>query len=277
MIPRSAKPIVMNTSDRFPWYDGAWLRAFADVRHHLAVHDPVALAQFLAKTDVFRTSPEFSARHLQDVFTPDVMERVRTLTKSLTPSDLELHEAKSFGRWVVHDHPYLTELQREATNRVSALCGEEVEPCYNFLSMYTQLGRCPIHMDTPQAKYTLDICVDQSEPWDIHFSQIVPWPEDGVEGEDWSERVRSDPGLRFEAIALNPGEAVLFSGSSQWHFRDPIPKSGGRSFCDLLFFHYIPKGTAEFVEPTNWPTLFGRPELAELPGLKRLLERAARG
>ncbi len=261
------------STDRFPWYDGYWLRAFAEVREYLATHDPDTLQDFLAKTDVFRTDPGFSVRHLPTVCTPEVMEGVRSLTRSLSPSDLELHEAKTFGRWVVHNHPYLTELQRDATSRVSDLCGEEVEPRYNFLSMYTQLGRCPMHMDAPLAKYTLDICIAQSEPWDIHFSQVVPWPEQGVDPDDWVDQVRSDPDLRFESFALEPGEAILFSGSSQWHYRDPIPGAGGRSFCDLLFFHYIPKGTAELIEPTNWPTLLGRSELAELPGLRWLLDK----
>lgn len=266
----------MSKDKRFQWYDSAWLRAYADVRDLLREQDTDALDRFTEVMSIFRTDPSFQVKHIPEVFPSATMEEIRKVLKSLTPRELEIHEAQNFGRWVVHDHPYLTQLQAEVCDMVSRWAGEEVEPCYNFLSMYTQLGRCPVHMDTPQAKYTLDICVDQSEPWDIHFSQVVPWPEDGVPGMDWSERVRSDPALEFSSFALQPGEAILFSGSSQWHFRDPIPNGGSRSFCDLVFFHYLPKGTAELVEPANWPEILGIPELAELPSVAHLIERKGR-
>jgi hypothetical protein len=64
-------------------------------------------------------------------------------------------------------------MQRELVARVSDLVGEEVEPSYNFLSLYTRMGIFEPHLDAPSAKWTLDICIDQSEPWPIYFSQIT--------------------------------------------------------------------------------------------------------
>jgi hypothetical protein len=84
---------------------------------------------------------------------------------SLRPTDLELHEARTFGRFVVHDHPYFTELQQHIVPLVSAAVGEPVEAAYNFLSLYGGLGVCPPHMDSPEAKWTLDLCLNQSAPW----------------------------------------------------------------------------------------------------------------
>ena len=79
---------------------------------------------------------------------------------------------------------------------------------------------------------------------------------------DWEQRVKSDPQLRFSSYALQPGQALVFSGSSQWHYREPIDGAAHQAFCDLLFFHFVPRGTAELVRPENWAGLFDIPELA---------------
>ena len=58
------------------------------------------------------------------------------------------------------------------------------------------------------------------------------------------------------------GDAVVFSGSNQWHYRDALPKGPGRRFCDLLFLHYIPRGTSDLVAPKNWARIFDVADLA---------------
>ena len=248
----------------FPWYDALWLQSYVKAREFIAQQYPARLAGFVDSMQVLRTRPDFAVQHLSSVFDDPTLARIRTTIASLQPDDLDLNEIKSFGRWIVYNHPVFAELQATLTDRVSLLAGEEVEPLYNFLSMYTKLGHCPLHMDAPQAKWTLDICINQSEPWDIHFSQILPWPEQGVPEKDWQKSILSDPSNHFSTFALQPGEAILFSGSSQWHYRKPLPNRGGSAFCDLLFFHYIPKGTAAIANEHQWPEYFGIPELATL-------------
>jgi len=148
------------------------------------------------------------------------------------------------------------------TARVSALVGEEVEPCYNFFSMYWAMGICPVHMDAPQAKWTVDICIDQSDIWPIHFSRILPWPEPKDSyPDDWQAQIKSDPTLGFQSFELHPGNAIIFSGSSQYHYRDRIKNEAGKGFCNLIFLHYVPKGTNVFTDPENWAEYFGVPEL----------------
>ena len=144
------------------------------------------------------------------------------------------------------------------------MVGEPVEPAYSFLSLYGNLGVCPLHIDSPEAKWTLDLCVGQSSPWPIYFSQVCPWPElapDISPGSDWEEQIKRSPSLRFTSCTLEPGQAVVFSGSSQWHYRDAIPDGPGRKFAELLFFHFVPKGSAELRRPENWARLFGVREL----------------
>jgi hypothetical protein len=172
---------------------------------------------------------------------------------------------KRFGRFVVHDHPFFTELQNRTIDFVSEAAGEPVEASYNFVSLYKKVGVGAVHMDAPQAKWTLDLCIEQSAQWPIHLSQVVPWPEGLTLAEDdWEGAIKESPDYEFTSYNLEPGEALLFPGSSQWHYRDPLPLDGKEHFCSLVFFHFVPKGMYETVRPKNWARLFEVPELADV-------------
>lgn len=262
-----------SSGDRlYPWYDSMWLAQYTRAKAIIQTVRPGALADFVAAMRVFRTRSDFRVTDLDRVFDDGVMQEIRHTVKTLRPTDLEMHEARRFGRFVVHDHRFFTELQSRTVPLVSEVVGEEVVPQYNFLSLYSAMGVCPVHMDAPSAKWTLDLCIDQSGPWPIYFSEVLPWPEsDGGEGpqEGWEDALKRSPDIHFTAYTLQPGRAVVFSGSSQWHYRDAMPRSDGRQFCDLLFFHFIPRGTSELVQPSNWARLFGIAELAEVQDTTR--------
>jgi hypothetical protein len=253
----------------YPWYDSWWLADLAKARAALA-STPAVLERFDRDIDLLRTRPSFTTRVVDGVLDDETRTRVAELVASLRPADLDLSEAQSFGRFISRNQPYLSELQRRLTPFMSEQVGEPVEPTYNFLSLYGAPGVCTPHMDAPNAKWTLDVCLAQSAPWPIHFSQVVPWPEPGVPGSteaeagDWARAVLESPALSFEAVALEPGQAVIFSGSSQWHYRDRMPPGPGRRFCELLFFHYVPVGTRDLVCPDRWADLYDAPQLEGL-------------
>lgn len=250
------------------WYDSRWLAAYHGAKKVLRSTAPDRLEDFVRAFDILRTPSDFAPGHFPGVIAPELLEELRETVRAIPRESYELHEIKAMGRFVVHDWPRFSALQHSLTDSVSEWAGQAVEPCYNFLSLYTRLGVCEPHLDAPLAKWTLDICLNQSEPWPIHFSQIVPWPEEPRQlSEDWREAIVGDPALQFRSLAMQPGDAILFSGSSQWHYREPLPRDGGKHFCDLLFLHYIPKGTAELVIPANWPRLFDLPQLAAVPNL----------
>jgi len=254
-------------SPLYPWYDSGWLAKYVRARTIVQTTKPDRLAAFVDAFRVLRTRPDFQVRLFERPFDDDTLHEIRRVVQSLRPTDLELHEVQGFGRFVVHDHPFFTELQQRTVPLVSETVGEAVEMSYNFLSLYATQGVCPPHMDSPTAKWTLDLCVNQNVPWAIHFSQVCPWPDSEAEtwpDEGWENSIRESPSLHFTAYTLQPGQAVVFSGSSQWHYRDAIPLAGGRQFCDFLFFHFIPIGTAELVRPNKWARLFGIAELSEI-------------
>ncbi|MEY2879754.1 MAG: hypothetical protein RLZZ15_2134 [Verrucomicrobiota bacterium] len=250
---------------KLPWYDAIWLRQYLLAKEILGRVRPDLLADFVAAFDRLRTRPGFTTQHVRRVFDDTTIKTIQQTIRGLRTDRIKTHETKTLGRLLVHGHPYFTQLQRELTPFVSELAGEKVEPSYNFLSLYTKFGVCPIHMDAPRAKWTLDICIEQTEPWPIHFSQVIPWQENfGHTGENWQEELKRDPQLKFTAHTLHPGEAILFSGSSQWHYRNPLAPASGQGSCKLLFFHYVPEGMAQIADATKWAQIFGVPELREV-------------
>lgn len=249
--------------DKMAWYDSTFIRRFETAKRVLALFRPQDLDRFVAEFEILRTRPDFKIQHLDPVFDDETFAKVIATVRALPQTMLETHENGNFGRDVVHDLPYFTELQAALTQTVSEMAGEAVVPCYNFLSLYKGSGICRPHMDEPTAKWTLDICLEQSVGWPIHFSRIVDWP-DQPPPPGWSaSQIIDDPDLAFVSHVLEPNRALLFAGSSQWHHRQPIPQVTD-SFCTLLFFHYAPAGAKAVLYPELWHSHFGIPELEVL-------------
>ena len=254
-----------SSSAAFPWYDSPWLASFVRAEAFMRAHHPGRLEEFVRSFDVLRTDPDFKTKHVRDMISPEDHARLKALTVAEAGSPREKHEMLRFGRLIVHDAELCTELQARLTDRISDLVGECVEPCYNFLSLYNNLGVCAVHMDAPSAKWTFDYCIEQSSPWPIHLSQVRPWPEEWRhDGGDWNQAIRTDPANRFEPFTLHEGEAIVFGGSSQWHYRDRIAQRTATNFCHLVFFHYVPAGTQHLTDPGRWAEHFGIPALAEM-------------
>lgn len=251
------------------WYDSSWLNAYYAASDVVAQVAPSRLDEFVRSFDILRTSQGFVTRQLPNLLGSDMLEHVRSVIQAVPKDKLELHEMQAFGRFVVHDIPEFSTIQNSLVDQVSEWAGEPLEPSYNFLSLYTRMGVCNPHLDSPNAKWTLDLCIDQSDPWPIHVGQVVPWPDKSVQlGDNGTAGIKEDSSLEFTANILNPGDAIFFSGSSQWHYRDALPRDGGKRHCDLLFMHFIPRGSAELVRPKTWAALFDIPELASVPGIE---------
>ena len=249
----------------YPWYDSSWLTKYQRAKDVIRRVQPEKLPDFVAALSGLRTGADFRTKRIPGLFDDATMATIRQTIATFQLTDLELHELKRFGRFVVHDHPFFTELQKRTIDLVSEAAGEPVEASYNFVSLYKKLGVCAVHLDAPKAKWTLDLCIEQSAPWPIHVSQVVPWPEGlTLKEDDWQGAIKESPDHEFTSYNLEPGEALIFSGSSQWHYRDPLQLDGKEHFCSLVFFHFVPKGMLETVRPKNWARLFGIPELADL-------------
>lgn len=249
---------VMHGLPAFDWYDSHFLARFEAARRFLRLARPEALDRFTQAFSPLTTRPDFRVRHLHDVLAPEAFDALIREVGAIPPRSLKSYESAAFGRRILHDLPALDTLQAELTPLVSALAGEPVEPCYNFLSLYHGAGRCPPHLDAPSAKWTLDLCLAQNRPWPIHFTDVVAWPTADDAAKLPISPAPRDIAAPFRSHILQPNEALLFSGSAQWHYRDAIPQGG---YCHLAFLHYHPAGCADLVEPSRWAEHFALPEL----------------
>ena len=252
----------------FPWYDGEWLSSYIKAKKYFKNKLPHRLRDFENSMQLFRTRLDFKIQKIDRVFDASIMTEINSLIKNLKNEEFELHEWDTFGRRIIHDHPFFDHLQLKLTELVSEAVKEEVEPCYNFLSLYNRLGICPVHLDAPSAKWTLDICLNRSVPWPIYFSAVEPWPETFkyLNRSNWQTQIKK--GRSFDEYILKPGEGIIFSGSSQWHYRNPIKNPMENDFCNLVFFHFIPKGSAKLSNPGNWARHFETPKLLDLTVLR---------
>lgn len=248
------------------WYDAHFARRFAVARHYLGLVRPDALAGFVQAFDLLLPPAGFAPVMVDDLFDATTRQQLRDTVRTMPPATLKSHEMADFGRHIVHDFPWFVELQQQLLPRMSALAGRELVCGYNFLSLYRGGGKCDPHMDQPKSMFTLDYCIEQSEDWPIWFSRVCDWPTADIMHSWHPEAIKADPALEFRPYRIEPDKALLFCGSSQWHYRDPISPGG---FCSLLFFHYFPKGAEELVRPVLWAQHFDIPELEPLCDLFR--------
>lgn len=247
---------------RFPWYDSIWLDAYVQARSILK-DSPADLEHFEQSLAPLQGPASFETKRLEKFLNDQRLSEARAVIRELPTDSLTNNEFFQFGRRIQRDHDYFSQLAEACVDIVSELAGEPLEPCYNFVSLYNNFGICEPHMDAPHSKWTLDICLEQSAPWPIQISEHVPWPVDQVFSDNWKNEIINGQSA-FTAFTVNPGDALFFNGSNQWHYRERIPRSLKQNFCHLVFLHYIPVGFSELVQPLNWANALNLPRLSTL-------------
>lgn len=280
---RTVARMVIATLPEARWYDAGFHARFEAARHFLALVRPEALAEFVAGMARLQTRADFTARVERALIDRQTVAMLRAEAQGIVAQRPELHERERFGRIVVRDHAPFADLANTLAPLVSRLAGEPVEPSYNFLSVYGAEGRCAIHLDEPSAKWTLDLCLAQDEPWPLHVSRPQPWPRAADFRAFDPARAMADPAMGFAPLVMAPGDGLLFSGSGQWHYRAPriAPNPHARASrppsCTLLFLHYRPAASAALVDPRHWASHFQLPELAILVEEHDRLRPVSRG
>mgnify|MGYP003295984438 CR=1 FL=1 len=245
------------------WYDAHFLRRYEVAKHYLARVQPDALAAFTASFAPLIPAEDFREIALDDVFDAATHAAIReaSLTAEVRMTRQLEDENATFGRNVVWDEPFYLELQEQMRPRLEGVLGRPLVSSYNFLSLYGAQGKCEPHLDHPNAMFTFDYCIDQDEVWPIYIGRPAPWPDAGFAKDFDPAALKADPAMDFRAHELRPNRALIFNGSSQWHFREP--KSSG-AFCNLLFFHYYPAGCEDLVQPARWAECTGIAALGPL-------------
>lgn len=238
------------------WYDEHFLRRFEVAKHYLAKVAPAALARFVESFAPLLPPEGFREITLDDVFDPETHAAIvaTSRTAQVQRSGQQEQENATFGRDVVWNEPFFLQLQERLRPRLEDLLGCALVSSYNFLSLYGPEGKCEPHLDHPNAMFTFDYCIEQDEIWPIYVGQPVPWPDAAAARAFDPAQLKTDPAMAFRKHELCPNRALIFNGSSQWHYREP--KSSGQ-FCNLLFFHYYRAGCEDLVRPVRWADCTG--------------------
>jgi len=185
---------------------------------------------------------------VEQLFDADTYATIRRFMSEWGPLlqvESDLYEERTpfmFGRKWTHNTPFFVDIHNQLSEYASDIFGEKVKPSYVFLSMYENDGRCPLHIDRPQCRYTIDYLIqqEQTEPWPICIGQQKTDKElkqvtennpstdeeirDVIANENWT------------TVNLNPNDAVCYSGTHAWHYRP----EASRGTADLVFFHFVP-------------------------------------
>ena len=180
-------------------------------------------------------------RHLFDQPTHEAIKQF--LDQRVPLMSVSVDEGE-FVRTYAHNVPFFVNIHRQLTDLASTIFGEPVKPSYCFLSMYKENGICPLHIDRPQCRFTIDYLIrqDQIEPWPIHIGDHMTDDQrktldDAGEGHPTGvaieQRIAAE---NWSTALLNPNDAVCYSGTHSWHYRSQ--RLVGTA--DLVFFHFVP-------------------------------------
>jgi hypothetical protein len=118
---------------------------------------------------------------------------------------------------------YLMRLLHQASQKlVNSIVPQEVKTSYSFSANYDHGSSLPMHTDRPQCVYNISVMLG-SNPTEY---DVKKWPL-------WIRRPEQD-----YAVELAPGDAVIYSGTMDPHWRDQMPD--GLISCMGVFFHYVP-------------------------------------
>jgi hypothetical protein len=165
-------------------------------------------------------------------------------TVRLDSDRAEPDSPNKFGRRYGHNVGFFVNIHHQLTDYASDLFGEKVKPSYVFLSLYDKGGQCPLHIDRPQCRYTIDYLIrqEQPDPWPIAIGPQMTDKQVAKIGASHpqtpDERQAVIDAVDWTVCNLQPNDAVCYSGTNAWHYR-PEPSKGT---ADLAFFHFVPEG-----------------------------------
>ena len=234
----------------FPWYDSQFLSVYFRIIDDCQPDD-----SFHHAVSSLTTVDDFVARRI-DIFDDSEHVQMKQTAKLLEAEErFSDHELQEFGRSVIHNHPLFTKIQHRIEKQVSILVGEPVASTYNFLTTYLSNGSCPLHLDHPEAKYTVDHVLYSNQDWPLFYSEPRQWPS-GTWNTSWDKDTMKH--VRFMNVSLRERDSFLYSGSAQWHYREKItpvatPPVRARQ---VILFHFTPLHSRWIVNETHMEEKF---------------------
>ena len=162
---------------------------------------------------------------LRDIVPPAQREKLRRYVRQLVERGYfpALGDGQVDLRAAIHNQPTVAALHQGLAGIVNSLCPEPVVASYCYLSCYEEGAILARHKDRKQCAYNLSLVLDMQGP----DGEPQPWPIyleiDGLP----------------EAVQLQVGDGLCYSGTDIWHWRDALPKGQRAIVC---FYHFVPQG-----------------------------------
>jgi hypothetical protein len=128
------------------------------------------------------------------------------------------------------DYPPMLQFLWGLTPAMRELTGRDLLPTYNYFRLYRKNDICRIHSDREACEHSLSLT--------LGYSDGLPWPfEIGVEPIAEPGPIENDfAGAPHTAVAMQPGDAVLYRGVQHRHGRaTPSPNR----WSAHMFLHWV--------------------------------------
>lgn len=187
---------------------------------------------------------------LRELFDNETHIKMQEHLRALAPFVHSFVDDDSFNRYYLHNPSFFVNIHHQLTDFASDIFGERVKPSYCFLSMYKNGGKCALHIDRPQCRYTIDYLISKSteDVWEICVSEEMEDSEiKNIKNPVPSTQKDIEAVINkhsWDTIDLHPNDAVLYSGTHSWHYR-PEKLEGT---ADLIFFHFVPESFNDTLE-----------------------------
>ena len=213
-----------------------YARRFQSFRNELAISHST-LVEIRCRFPTKTVDNELMMNHpllIKNFIHESILNKMRMRMEFLKTDPETKGDTHFFFRKEVPNDPFFSFLHHSLFHHeVMNKTGLNVKPTYCFASMYYEgLGICPIHIDREQCYLTLDICIDQKEPWPLYVNAKDHHSLDQLSGVEL-QKVKDES----DEYLMNPGDALIYFGSSQPHWRQRL---GPGNYCDLVFFHFVP-------------------------------------
>jgi hypothetical protein len=118
----------------------------------------------------------------------------------------------------------------------SQLTGADLLPSFDYFRIYSQGDICRVHSDRPSCEHSMSLTLAYSDgkPWNLQI---------GTRPIEAPESLHDDFGDEpFSSVAMQPGDAVLYSGTKRRHGRtEPNPNA----WSAHLFLMWVERGGAQ--------------------------------
>ena len=175
---------------------------------------------------------------LKNFVPKQLLEAMNSRLDMLEDSTSWVQDSDLFHRKCLHDEAFFKKIHQDIfTPIVLKRTGENLKPSYSFISHYdSEESICPIHTDRPQCYLTLDVCLKQHMAWPLYVN-----PELIDNFFEYSQEKKDLAYQNSIEFILEPGDALIYYGSRQPHWRKKIASG---NFCFMAFFHFVPEDFA---------------------------------